>query len=92
MKQIDNKHHISTEGARIIIVKTSNNQPIPDEEPTILFRGRDTLALPMLYFYRKLCVEDGCTTYQLNSLDNMIKKFANFAATSSTMKQPGEGK
>lgn len=85
MKRIDNKHHLDGEQ----IVKTGNGVPIPDDEPTILFRGRDKLTLPMLRFYRQLCVEDGCTQFQLDSLDDMIGRFEKFAATSPAMKQPG---
>ena len=85
MKRIDNKHHL--EGERI--VKTGNGTPIPDDEPVILFRGRDRLALPTLRFYRELCVQDGCTDFQLESLDSMLSKFEDFALTSPTMKQPG---
>jgi hypothetical protein len=84
MKQIDMKHHI--EGEQII--KTSNGEPIPDNEPTILFRGRDRLSLPMLKFYRELCVADGCTLYQVESVDTMIQRFEKFAET-GPMKQPG---
>lgn len=85
MKRIDNKHHLEGEQ----IVKTGNGVPIPDDEPVILFRARDYLALPMLRFYRQLCVEDGCTRFQLDSLDDMIRRFEEFAARSPTMKQPG---
>jgi hypothetical protein len=60
MRQIDMKHHV--EGDRII--KTTNGQEIPENEPTILFRGRDHLALPMLTYYRQLCIDDGCTDMQ----------------------------
>jgi hypothetical protein len=85
MRIIDNKHHIQGEQ----IFKTSNNTIISEEEPTILFRGRDKLAVRMLKFYRGLCVQDDCTDYQLESMDDMIKKFEDFAGSSPTMKQPG---
>lgn len=84
--RIDDKHHIDREGS---IVKTSNGDVMPGDEPRMLFRGRDKLALPMLEFYRSLCVEDGATDYQLASVDTMIEEFRSFAAESSTMKQPG---
>jgi hypothetical protein len=85
MRKIDEKHHI--EGEQII--KTTNGQPIPQDEPVILFRGRDKLALPMLEYYKELCVLDGCTDYQLASMDTMIGRFREFANKSATMKQPG---
>jgi hypothetical protein len=44
--RIDNKHHL--EGEKII--KTTNGQAIDlEKEPVILFRGRDKLALPMMF-------------------------------------------
>lgn len=84
MRQIDMKHHI--EGDRV--VKTSTNEPVPDDEPMILYRGRDRLALPMLRFYRQLCQDDGATNYQLRSMDEMIARFEKYAA-SHPVKQPG---
>jgi hypothetical protein len=83
--RIDEKHHIANNR----IIKTTNGQPIPDDEPRILFRGRDNLALPMLRFYRQLCVDAGCNDFQLASIDVMITEFEAFAETSPTMKQPG---
>jgi hypothetical protein len=72
------------------IIKTTNQQRIPDDEPTILFRGRDYLALPMLKYYRQLCVNDGSTDFQLSSMDVMIQRFEQFATDHpQIMKQPG---
>ena len=86
MKRIDNKHHLQGEQ----IVKTGNGVPIPDDEPVILFRARDRLAIPMLRFYRELCVADGCTEFQLQSLDDMMRRFEDFATKNpDAMKQPG---
>jgi len=94
--RIDNKHSIEVTGRldlctpAVQIIKTSNEQPIDLElEPVILFRGRDKLALPMLKHYRQLCIDDGCTQYQMENFNDMIRKFEEFANTSPTMKQPG---
>lgn len=63
---------------------------IPEDEPTITFRGRDKLALPMLHGYRRLCKVDGCNEHQLESLDGMIREFENFLiGHPDRMKQPG---
>jgi hypothetical protein len=85
MKRLDNKHHLEGEQ----IVKTGNGQPIPDDEPVILFRARDNLALPMLRHYLLLCKADGCTDFQLESMTDMILRFREFSERSPTMKQPG---
>lgn len=89
MRQIDEKHSI--DGDRII--KTATGEEVPENEPVILYRGRDRLALPMMRFYRELCVKDGATDYQLESMDRMIARFEKFAKENPT-KQPGitEGK
>jgi hypothetical protein len=89
-KKIDMKHSIGVkENGDPYLFKTANNQPIPDDEPVILFRGRDRLAAPMLRHYREQCVSDGATDYQIASMDEMISRFEQYAQTSATMKQPG---
>lgn len=75
MRQIDNKFMI--ENNELVRMKT--REVIPHNEPTILFRAKDSLALPMLIYYRNLCVNAGCTSEQLNSMDNLIKSFEKFS-------------
>jgi hypothetical protein len=93
--RIDEKHEIRAEllpegTIQVRIYKSTNNTPIPDEEPVILFRARDKLALPMLDFYLGLCQQEGATQYQLDSMTKMILRFRDFAGThSDVMKQPG---
>ena len=87
IRKIDLKHHIDEKGQ---IVKTGNSVPIPDDEPLILFRGRDHLAVKMLNFYYQLCHDDGCNDFQLGQVSELIKKFEKFAAEHpEVMKQPG---
>jgi hypothetical protein len=87
MKRIDNKHSVTDTG---VIIKTSNGAPIPDHEPKILFRGRDKFAIPMMQFYLSLCMQDGCTPYQEQSMRAMIKEFEEFRDKfPASMKQPG---
>jgi hypothetical protein len=85
MRQIDEKHTITDDGK---LIKTATGEEIPEIEPVILYRGRDRLALPMLRYYRTLCVADGATEYQLQSMDRMIEKFQKYADENPT-KQPG---
>jgi len=97
--RIDNKHSIVVPdsfgaalfGTPVIAKRTVDGAfiPIPADEPVILFRARDKLALRMLYFYRELCSADGCTDFQLGLMDDMIGRFKAFAEKSETMKQPG---
>lgn len=92
-QRIDNKHsmYIDALGQPRLAKRLSDGalQPIDQGEPVILFRGRDRLAVKMLTYYRELCVQDGCTDFQLTSMDDVIHKFETFAQESHTMKQPG---
>ena len=86
MLQIDPKY--STDGERII--KPSNGQAIPPDEPLILFRARDHLALTLLRIYRELCEIDGCTEFHLKCIDGRIEAFSDFKRQHpERMKQPG---
>lgn len=86
MRVIDQKFHIENDQ----IIKTSSGEVVPEDEPLIIFRGRDYLALTMLRFYRELCVADGCNDYQLEKLDCVIAKFAQYTEEHpEMMKQPG---
>jgi len=87
VRKIDLKHHVDENGQ---LVKTTNGTVIPETEPTILFRARDYLAVPLLLRYREMCVADGCNEYQLKSVDELIQRFATFASDNpGVMKQPG---
>jgi len=91
-KVIDSKYHIDDEGpgGQLRIVKTRNNQPIPDDEPVVLFRARDNLALYTLRIYRILCLVNDCTEYQVMAVEKLIEKFEHFANRhNDRMKQPG---
>ena len=86
MRKLDSKFHI--EGDQI--VKTSNGDPIPEDEPLFLIRARDYLALPLLHEYRRMCIQDGCTDYQIKGNDEMILAFEKWAEKNrAKMKQPG---
>jgi hypothetical protein len=86
MKVIDPKYHIENE----TIVKTLTGEPVPDDEPLILFRARDRLALPMLRIYKVLSQMDGCSEYHMNGVNTMINVFLDFSIKHpDRMKQPG---
>lgn len=87
---IDDKHVAVLRDTGIQILKASNGTIVPDEEPMILFRGRDHLAIPMLEYYLELCCKDGCTDHQIDPLRARIGLFAMFRdAYPDRMKQPG---
>ena len=73
-KRIDNKFSVTSDGNII----NAKGIPIPDYEPKILFRGKDKLAVPMLLYYLRLCMEAGCSTDQEQSMRSMIAEFQKF--------------
>lgn len=84
---LNNMFHVDFEGH---LVKSSNGQRVPDDEPVVILRGRDRLALRTLEYYEKLAEEDGCTQWFLEKLDPPIQAFAKFADEHpERMKQPG---
>lgn len=89
-KAIDPKFHIEAGRQGLAIVKTSNGEPIPDDEPLMLFRARDRNALPMLRYYQELCEIDGCNDFQMEGIRNRIAAFSRFRREHlERMKQPG---
>ena len=78
------------EAVKVQIVKMSNGEVIPEDEPIFIVRARDNLAVPMLLHYSALCGYALCTDSQLRSLDTQINKFMRFRLDHpERMKQPG---
>ncbi len=85
MRQIDNKFAI-VNGE---LIRMKSGEIIPESEPTILFRAKDQLALPMLEHYLGLCINANCEPKQLESMRNIIKRFQDFNRNfQSVMKIP----
>lgn len=92
IRKIDSKHHAEYDPAtgKIEIIKTTNGQAVPEDEPMIIFRGRDYLSLPLLQAYRDMCVKDGCNDHQPAAVDSVAERFMKFATENPRkMKQPG---
>lgn len=93
MKTIDRKYSaICTDAGAVhgVGIFKNNGDQVPDDEPLILFRARDRIALPMLAAYRRLCLDDNVTQFQIDALDLVIADFQKFATDyPDRMKQPG---
>jgi hypothetical protein len=87
LRKINDMFHVDTEG---YLVKTSNGQRVPDDEPLFFLRGRDNLAVETLIEYQAIAARNGCNDYLLDGVEDSIKKFRQFAAQNyDKMKQPG---
>jgi hypothetical protein len=96
MKLIDPKYGIIIKPNDVgemvpVIVKAATGEPIPDDEPLMLFRARDHNARAgALMKYREECVADGCNDFHLSGCDNRIHAFSCFRLEHpERMKQPG---
>lgn len=84
MRRIDEK--FDTTGQ---IVKRSNGEIIPEDEPLFLIRARDRLAIAALLEYRRMSAEDGCNDFHFEHLDKDIEAFKKFREEHpERMKQP----
>lgn len=84
MKKINDMFHIDGEQ----LIKTSNGQSIPDDEPIFILRGRDMLSIATLTLYRDACKQFGTPQDRLLQLDQAIEKFREYHRTHTT-KIPG---
>lgn len=85
-RDIDGKFATTTNGA---IVKKSNGEVLPDDEPLWLFRARDVLALKYLQMYTAECQTLGLD-WQVNKAEDILQAFKDFATEHpERMKQPG---
>ena len=72
------------------IIKRSNGEAIPDDEPIFILRGRDRLSLRTVAYYLTQSSLDGCTMYHIDGIHEAIQKFRDFQIKhSELMKQPG---
>jgi len=85
MRKLCRKFHV--EGDQII--KTHNGEPIPDDEPVFIIRGRDKLAVTTLLLYKAISEADGCNDWHFDLLNEEIKDFKKFREEHpERMKQP----
>lgn len=70
------------------LVKTSNDEPVPDDEPVFILRGRDACACAALTSYINECQESGTPADRLESLGYVLERFRSYAVQRGT-KIPG---
>lgn len=67
-------------------VNRVSGEPIPDDEPVILFRARDWHSLDVLNFYRQIVADP----HHIQAIEDRISEFEAFAeAHPERMKEPG---
>jgi hypothetical protein len=87
MRKLNEMFHTDDEG---FLVKTSNGQRVPADEPIFILRARDMLALLALDAYQGALREHGCDADRIRQHAEVVKEFENFMTVHpDRMKQPG---
>jgi hypothetical protein len=60
------------------------NADIGEDEPVVVFRAKDELAVKVLEFYGELCRESGSPERHLNRLDENVRRFVAWQAENDT--------
>jgi hypothetical protein len=72
------------------IVNRVSNEPIPEDEPLFLLRGRDHNAYDAILNYLQLCLDNGCNDLHLAGIRQTVQTFIEFRHSHpERMKQPG---
>lgn len=66
MRQIDGKYQTSGDITKL------DGTPVPQDEPLILFRGKDKLLPRLLEMYKQLCQDGGSPQNHLDLLQQRI--------------------
>lgn len=76
-KSLDGKYHVQSGGANLGNVKLVNsvtNIPIPDDEPIIIFRGKDEALVDTLVEYQNFCGRLGSPESHIEAIDDLIDR------------------
>ena len=84
MRKLNDMFHIEGEQ----LVKTSNGQSVPEDEPIFILRGRDALAEATIGYYINLCWKMGVPEDRRQQLLAVGEKFHDYAKRKTT-KTPG---
>ena len=74
MRKIDGKFRVDGDQ----IIKTTNGEVLPRDEPLFLLRARDRLALIALYAFQEASQVDHCTDFHLEGVRSAINSFETF--------------
>lgn len=86
MRKLNDMYHI--EGDELI--KSSNKQPIPHDEPVFILRARDRVAIHAIRIYVVLCQIDRVDNERIDQLFKVINRFCLWMVRNpARVKQPG---
>ncbi len=89
-RKVNGMNHVGEEG---YLVKTSNGERVPPEEPLFILRGRDALAVETIHHYVGLLAGNGGDPQRMFELGGVVHDFLMFRKDHpERMKLPGSTK
>lgn len=87
MRKLNDMYHISD---TLQLVKTSNGQAVPEDEPLFVLRGRDVIAHLMIANYICLCSAHHVPEDRIEQLYGVLRDFITYHAKQpEAIKMPG---
>jgi hypothetical protein len=87
LRKLNEMFHVDDEG---YLVKTSNNQRVPEDEPIFILRGRDNQAVQTLKLYHSFFTAMNGDPDRLKAIEAVVEAFMKFKLEHpERMKQPG---
>lgn len=87
MRKINEMFHVDDEG---YLVKTSNGERVPDDEPIFILRGRDNCSVSAIGQYIEEMHDTGAPNDRIDAVLEVHEQFRKFAvANQGRMKIPG---
>jgi len=86
---VGTKYQIEMRNGCPTIVSVSKGEPIPEDEPVMLFRARDKHAVTLVRYYYQICSEDNCSDEHMQGIQARVEDFEEFCLYHpDRMKQP----
>lgn len=81
MRRIDAKYDArANDAGRVEIVNRATGEVLPEDEPLIVFRAKDSTTRNLINHYRELCMEHGSPRAHIDRIDSTLRTFEQFAA------------
>lgn len=87
LRKINDMFHVDTEG---YLVKSSNGERVPEDEPVFILRARDNCAGPAIGVYLEEMYDVGAPQDRIDQIKQVFDRFRAFGVENQQrMKIPG---
>lgn len=87
MRKLNDMFHVDDQ---LRLVKTSNGEVVPEDEPLFVLRGRDSIAVDAIFLYLLRCKHRGVPKDRLDALKGVLREFLKYKMSHpEALKLPG---